>query len=410
MPSKKNRRNPRPNAKPIVLCALLILFPIAGRTQDSTCRSEVCKLVAEVIDQTVNDTLEPCDDYFTYVCSGWMEKVKKILEPKNKPMLVGPLDSIQLEVVPRFVLRELKRLRKLANATKNNLRESEMQPAMFFKSCLRSIRKTNWEFNIITLRKFFHEVDLPFFDETADTKDNCTDKSPLTTLMKLALKFAIYPLFRIKLAAREINVDKTEFRKEVPDHSNRTAQERADDWTATLRDDIQFDELDTFIYAELGALLDAYHIRAPSSAIIRWGRNYEAVLKNYENEDGFSQYTNRTSYLLGQRAKVVDSTYLELLDQHTGNLAHLEGNHTISFAPSFFEPIIIMLTDKALAPIFTDYIRIYLLKEALPDLVKRTRCSIEGEECDEPQWMRNILRYCSDLVSAHHHRRGLIFS
>lgn len=71
------------------------------------------------------------------------------------------------------------------------------------------------------------------------------------------------------------------------------------------------------------------------------------------------------------------STYFELLNQHAGNLAYLEGDHKISFKPSFFEPILIMLKDKVLATIFTDYIRIYLLKEALPDLIKRTKCSLD---------------------------------
>lgn len=201
MSTWRNCRSTGRDSTLIVLCTLLITFPIAIRTQDGFCHSTVCDEVAEVIDQMMNETASaPCDDYFTYVCSGRMENVKKVLEPKNIKRLVGPLDSIQYEVDPEIMLKELKRLRSL---TIENLRESEIQPVMFFKTCLRSIRNSNSDLNTMTLRKFSHQVDLPFFDETPDSKDNCAGKSPLATLMKLAMQFGIYPLFKISLGDRK---------------------------------------------------------------------------------------------------------------------------------------------------------------------------------------------------------------
>lgn len=374
------------------------MFPIAGRAQDNVCRSQVCKEVAAVFDQTVSQSVKPCQDFFTYVCSGWMENVKKNLGSKPGKKRLGTLDAMTYEVRSRVILKELLRLRSKAD---EKLRDSELQPVTFFKSCLRSIRKTDQDLNTMTLRKFFHEVGLPFFDEKLDTNDDCAKKSPLASLLKLALQFGVYPLFRLYLKDNQINVFKEDYTSRDADIWNETPKEVARDWKFFLRRSLT-QANDSYILVTLGALLDAYNIRAPEKDILTWGQNYEAVMKGYKEK--FYQFKNFTSQPLSALSESASSTYFDLLDQHTGNLLPLEEHHRIAFYPSYFEPMLISLRDKDLAPMYTDFIRVYLLKETLPDLIGRTSCSLKGEQCfwgsRQPVGQSNV-KYCATVVSAY---------
>lgn len=390
----------RRRANPISLCALLTMFSMVGRAQDNICQSEVCKEVAAVYDQTVNQSVKPCQDFFTHVCSGWMENIRENLGSQPGLRSTGTLDRLVDEVIPRIVSGELRRLRKSAA---EKLRDSEIQPVMFFKSCVRSIKKTNWDFNTITLRKFFHEVGLPFFDEIPI----CTDKSPLTTLLKLAIQFGIYPLFKVDLKGERIKIYKeAHIEKEIND--NKSPEDVARDWKSVLQKDIITEAQELDILTKLGALFDAYKIRARKKVLLRWGWNYQAVTTSYE--DFFHQSTDVTVHRLSTWSKRANSTYFDLLDQHMGNLVQLKGDHEIVFYPSYFEPMLIALRDEDLAPIFIDFIRVYLLKEALPNLIERTRCGLQGGECfkdvllkGRPSGKTPVI-YCAALVGAPHRR------
>lgn len=400
-------------ANPIVLCLLLAMFPILGRTQDDKCRTKVCEEVAAVYDQTVNRSVKPCQDFYTHVCSGWMENVRKKLGSKRGRKRIGTINALLDDVIPRVVLRELKRLR---NKTVEKSRDSEIQPVMFFNSCLRSMKKTNWDFNARTLRKFFYEVDLPFFDEKINYTNDDTDcpdypmKSPLTALLKLSIQFGISPLFKVYLKNKQINIYKERHFSNERDIANEKPEDLAESWTSFLHmyTDVDSDESDPYIAVTMGALFEAYNIKAPREDVLRWGRHYEAVKYGYEQF--FSQFNNVTYHRLSEWSNTANSTYLDLLDPHMGNLVQLEDDHVIVFYPSYFDPMLIMLRDRKIAAILIDFIRVHLLIEAVPDLIERTRCGLQGKECFEDVFTqdrvsgRNPVRYCAELVSAHLHR------
>lgn len=129
------------------------------------CNTTACVEVAEVIDQTVNLSLNPCSDFFTYVCSGWLQTVKEKKSNKIQEEL-GTYTSLDKNVVPRILSKFIRRVRDgKENASLDGFRRSELQPINFFLSCLRARENNNWDLTLQTLRNFFHEVDLAFFDE-----------------------------------------------------------------------------------------------------------------------------------------------------------------------------------------------------------------------------------------------------
>lgn len=388
------------SANPMVLFALWTVFPIGGRAQDDICRSKVCKVVAEVFDQTVNTSLDPCNDFFTYVCAGWMDIVKKKLGARTGGEHISNSFAIKKGVFPAILLKELKRLRRKilrANSSIMGVRDSEMQPVMFFESCLRFSKKNNWDFSILTLRKFFHEVGLPFFDEELN---NCTDKTPLTALVKLALQFGISPFFTVQLRGSKITVMRSSVHPDQliigSDEEPRVIAER---WKNALLLESRNTANDSRILAEFGAVFDAFHIRAREVDLLKWGRSYQAVKRCYETV--FEEPVGDLDwYNLHEWSEAANSTYFDLLDQNTGNFARLDRNHTIQFSTHFFEPFLILIRDQDVSQIFTDYIRVHLLRNEFIAPLRRTECALQGKACTDIVGETHF-KYCARLVSSH---------
>lgn len=386
-------------ASSMVLCALLTMFPDAAETRNNTCQSKVCKAVAEVLDRTVNQSVKPCDDFYTHVCAGWMDTVRKKLSNVTGKVRRLATTVGEEKIFPALLLRELKRrLPKVlaANSSTEHIRDSEMQPVLFFKSCLRSNRENNWDFNTRTLRKFFHEVDLPFFDEKPFIQNNCTHRTPLTSLLKLALKFGISPVFLLEFSQTRISVWKTSFRSYEQAGTKEESKVIAKRWRKLLLYKTRGTVDESKVVTEFGAVFEAFHIRVSTEDLLEWGRNYQAVQICYETV--FKQLGgDRTSDRLNKWSKYVNSTYFDLLDQNTGNIAQFNEDQQIAFTTHFFEPLLILTTDPSLFHIFTDYIRLYLLRYELSAPIGKTACGLLGENCTRSE--EDTLRYCGRLVS-----------
>lgn len=385
----------------MVLCALLTVFPNTVGAQDNVCRSKVCRVIAEVYENTVNQSLNPCDDFYTYVCAGWMDTVREKLGSDTRPQNPSTLGALEEGVFSAVLTGELRRLRgnlRGENSSAVGVRDSEMQPLMFFKSCRRAFKKNDWDLNSMTLRKFFHEVDLPFFDEEPYVDDECTQKTPLAVLLKLALQFGISPLFTLHLSETEIFISKTDSlsREAFPVYGS--SDKIAERWKDALSEESRDTTHDPQLLTELGAILDAFRIRARKDDVLRWGRNYQAVKNCYANV--FNQYSNDLeSYRLGNMSAYANSSYYDLLDQHTGNILQLDENHVITFTVHFFEPMMILTGDKGFSQIFTDYIRIHLLRNEFVAPIGRTGCALQGESCTNV-FKETPLKYCVRLVSS----------
>lgn len=335
-----------------------------------------------------------------------MDNVREKVADKTERQSRSTLSAVDSNVFPAILARELKRLQDALSASNSStvdIRDSELQPLMFFKSCRRSFKESNWDFNTMTLRKFFHEVDLPFFDEELYISDNCTDRTPLTALMKLALQFGITPLFSLYFSEREISVSKSSHLDVGPYEEGKKSDYIAERWRNALLNESRDTANDSQLLVEFGAVLDAFHIRAPERDLLTWGRNYRAVMHCVEH--WFRQYSDdQKSYRLSERSNYSDSTYFDLLDQHAGNILHLDEDHVITFAVHFFEPIIILTTDHSLSQILTDYIRFHLLRNELTAPIMRTECALKGNSCRKIQRRDTPLKYCARLVSSGHPR------
>lgn len=365
--------------KPIVLYTLFTICVVAptAKSQEAVCETEVCKAVAEAYESSLNESGDPCSDFFTHVCSGWMQKLaKKYPSHPEYETGTGP----RLEEVSTLILaRELERIIRLPeNETDYVRHDSDLQPAKFYQSCLLSVKKADWDLNLKTLRDLFREVGLPFFDEAMPVEIIDGEKpTPLSSLLRLALQFDINPIFAITFPEGDlVQVDKTGRKHEevVP---NITPGYFADLWKTRLLDVSRHDHFDPKILNVHASLFGSFGIYLNKSTLLRIGRNYEAVM------NAFDQYIGQRKNIsvdvkFENTSEILNRTYLDLFGKHTGNLARLRGQYRLRMTTSFFKPIMIVTTDPDLAQLFYDYITLFILHEEFRVLLNRNTCGVDG--------------------------------
>lgn len=378
--------------EPIVLLTLFLMCGSAptARCQE-TCNSTICREVADVYDKTVNTSVNPCTNFFEYVCSGWWQNVVRKLS--NSTTWAGAATFKLLDdAVPNILSKNLKAIRDFAraNGSYRGFRESEVQPTLFFRSCLRAIRKSNWEQNILTLREFFHKVDLPFFDEPIDPK-----KTAFASLMKLALLFGVTPIFEVDVSDNIFRVSRTVEALNRP-KKNLLPTDQATVWKQEIFNLSQVQELDQEIWTEVFPTLEAFHIRLSKRNILRMGRNLIAV--DILVEHFMYQGEKFETVPFETWSEILQSTYFDLFDGHMGNLAKLTKDRNLTMVPDFFKSIVLLTRDPEMTPVFIDYLRWHLLTVEFKHLIRRTKCVFL--KCDPIEETRPV-KYCSILVSNH---------
>ncbi|KAH7985638.1 hypothetical protein HPB52_025498 [Rhipicephalus sanguineus] len=60
----------------LALCALLttmLLLGVPTHLQDTVCTTAACTALESLLATSVDRTLDPCDNFYAYVCSGWAQ-------------------------------------------------------------------------------------------------------------------------------------------------------------------------------------------------------------------------------------------------------------------------------------------------------------------------------------------------
>ncbi|KAL1469250.1 hypothetical protein MTO96_004959 [Rhipicephalus appendiculatus] len=70
------------------------LFPRRRFASTSVCESPACRARADLILESVNISADPCEDFYAYVCNGWIDAHPI---PEDSP-LVSPFIELTLKV------------------------------------------------------------------------------------------------------------------------------------------------------------------------------------------------------------------------------------------------------------------------------------------------------------------------
>lgn len=400
----------------ILLCALVAVRAMgqttitAGTTNDDWkyCSNEVCDTVARLYELQVTHRYgasfrDPCIDFYTYACAGWFSELGRSRlgqMGQGAEVDVGVKERISdaSDIILAQLLHQLDR-RSLANNTVGKIRASELQLLYFYRSCMLSLTNSDWELNTRTLRKFFYRVGLPFFNqERASEQFNGGRTTVLGTLLKLALQFAMYPIFKTSIERTYLLLIK--FQDSGPDVKE-SPRDLAEWYKEKLLNRSQNTENDAYILKNHGSLLDAYRLNYNESTLLTIGRNYEAVIWMYGRY--FTESKRQIEdFNFGTVSDITNISYYELFNEHIGNVATLKENYILKMSPQFFLPMAILTTDPDLSQIFDDYIRLWILREEVSEIALRAVCAVNHRRryCKfEQDWQRGEL--CGLMVSRH---------
>ena len=115
-------------------------------------------MVYDIFAESLDSSTGPCNDFFTYACSGWL---KKITEKYNGPgKVVRPgVSSTLSEAIRIVLLAQFGRLSaKDANFSLSKIRQSELQPVQFFESSRRTLGRNSSGQILETMRNFFRDI------------------------------------------------------------------------------------------------------------------------------------------------------------------------------------------------------------------------------------------------------------
>lgn len=277
-----------------------------------------------------------------------------------------------------------------SNSSNKKMRDSEIQPTMFFTSCVHSLRKPNWEMNLLSLRKFYHDIELPFFDEAIDPT-----KSVLSVLMHLAIRFDINPIFRVEFREGLFELRKSyaayPHKRKVP----QTVPDMVARWKGKILELVRNNSNELQIIMTFRSIFEVFRIEVDEDILLRVGRNYHVIQKAMLG--ALLQANEFETFSFDRWSRALNSTYFDFFDRHMGNLAILKKNHQLKLVPSFFEPLALITADSACSKIFIDFLVMYIIQHEFVELIGRTGCA-HLDNCDKEEFWKSV-KLCAALVS-----------
>lgn len=377
--------------KQIALFTLLSVLWTAQRTESQPgCSSASCEAVADVYNGILESRVKPCDDFFTFVCSKWLQSVKKreSREPTQITTL-GLIDEISTIILTKEIKHVQRQLRgEDSTAQKTKIRDSDTQTVAFFESCLRAQQSTSKERSVRTLRKFYREVGIPFFDEKPNPK-----KSAFSALMKLALQFDINPIFMVVISKGIFFLDPSGYiRKGV---LNESTTDLALQWGSQLHTKSLDTRRDHEIIFKYAAFFDALNIHLNNGTMLRIGRNFYAVQHGIRNV--FKQSDDFEYPKLSRWSADLNSTYFDLFQKHMGTVGVLKKDCFLSVVRPFFETLVVLTRNETLSTIFHDFLALFIARSDLgKSVIGTTHCTLLGK-CDSKIDF-DPTKYCTKLV------------
>ncbi|XP_075538127.1 neprilysin-1-like [Dermacentor variabilis] len=149
------------------------------------CASSSCQALSRLINGSVNGDLDPCDDFYAYVCDGWRRSHS--LRPSESRRSV--FDEVEQSVRARLHDALWKTFRQsLRNRTGRNV---FAKLATVYAACAKSL--TPEGNGVVSMRKFLKHMNLAWPDEEAPQGGNATDL--LELLVTLSMRWDVNVLF-----------------------------------------------------------------------------------------------------------------------------------------------------------------------------------------------------------------------
>ncbi|KAH7963341.1 neprilysin-1 [Rhipicephalus sanguineus] len=190
----------RRDAKPFLYGAALVLFVSASFCaaaylpgvfsrrvyvmDEVVCASSSCQALSRLINASVNGDLDPCDDFYAYVCDGWRRSHS--LRPLESRRSV--FDEVEQSVRARLHDALWKTFRQSIG---NRTGGSFVKLAVVYAACAKSL--TPEGNGVVSMRKFLKHMNMAWPDEEVPQGGNATDL--LELLVTLSMRWDVDVLF-----------------------------------------------------------------------------------------------------------------------------------------------------------------------------------------------------------------------
>ncbi|XP_077512901.1 neprilysin-1-like, partial [Amblyomma americanum] len=148
------------------------------------CGSSGCQALSKLINGSVNGDLDPCDDFYAYVCDGWRRSHS--LRPLE--MRRNVFDEVEQSVRAKLHDALWKTFRQ---SLKNRTSTSFAKLASVYVACAKSL--TPEGNGVVSMRKFLKHIGLAWPDEEGPYHSNATDL--LELLVTLSMRWDVNVLF-----------------------------------------------------------------------------------------------------------------------------------------------------------------------------------------------------------------------
>lgn len=119
----------------LTVCSAKDLTTLASTTKDGVCHDEHCMKVAKYMKKGLDESVDPCDNFYQYACGGWM-KAHKIPDKKEEYSAINELSDNNDKLLRQFLDGSYKG--RLCSKKHPSDSETIMKVRNFYTSCLNT--------------------------------------------------------------------------------------------------------------------------------------------------------------------------------------------------------------------------------------------------------------------------------